>query len=329
MTNKDTTYTIEPTVTSIEELVLRLQEIARSGNWIFRGQHAKWELETSLERYCNYSCYSLTDAIGIEAEMIRNFQRLYTGEDKENVMSDTLYCISLMRHHEAPSRLLDFTYSQDVALYFGLEAAFEKVEKENGQPDYDAPRRLAIWCLNTDDMDKLLKNNYRNLYLKYILPRKSDDKMRGDITFKPLYMDNRGDFVNSENPLQLHPRLDIQHGVFLCPGNVAKPFMQNLSALYGNNGKHGIFKLICEIEPLALRTKLEEFRNKTITRQSLLPGLDGFAQSMKYKFLLFKQIADARKGPRKEYEDLLKTEKDRGKDENNGLLPGKHRKPTA
>ncbi|MEW6033969.1 MAG: FRG domain-containing protein, partial [Chloroflexota bacterium] len=134
-----------------KKLCERLEDLGRDGRWLYRGQHSRWDLDTTLERYCNLYGYPLTDAPGIEVEMIRNFRRLYSGEDREDVADDTLYCISLMRHYGAPSRLLDFTYSKDVAMYFGIEYAFDNPPVgEDKRPVYDANRSLAIWCINRD-----------------------------------------------------------------------------------------------------------------------------------------------------------------------------------
>lgn len=227
--------------------------------------------------------------------MIRNFQRLYVGEDREDVINDTLYCISLMRHYGAPSRLLDFTYSKDVATYFGLEDAFDTPPtRKDEKPDYEANRSLAIWCVDADYLKSRIKKIYPTLYQNSLKPRKDDNK-RNDKTFVDLYMANAGDFVHSDNPVKLHQRLDIQHGVFLCPGNVAKSFMQNLKNLYDGENKEWIFKFRCELSPVELRDALEDFRHKTITRQSLLPGPDGFAESMKYKLTLFYDVYESRR----------------------------------
>lgn len=301
-------YTEEPEQ-SYKDLVNRLQTLDKTGYWIYRGQASKWELETTLERYCNLYRYPLTDAPGIEVEMIRNFQRLYNGEDREEVLKDKLYCISLMRHYGAPSRLLDFTYSKDIAVYFGIECAFDNVPMgKNGWPDYAANRSLAIWCVNWDYVDSRIEAQYSKLY-QNILSRATNDSIRDDSTFEALYMQNKYTFVESENPMRLHQRLDIQGGVFLCPGNVARSFIQNLSCSFDDNSKSNIIKLTCDLSPTRLRELLENFRNKNITRQSLIPGLDGFAQSMKYKLALFKKIYESREKSRKKLENIQSREK--------------------
>jgi hypothetical protein len=49
------------------------------------------------------------------------------------IHKDTLYCLAMMQHHGAPTRLMDWTYSPFVAAKFAA-----------GEGTGDA----AIWCLN-------------------------------------------------------------------------------------------------------------------------------------------------------------------------------------
>ena len=82
------------------------------GQWLYKGQTSDSILETSLEKECLKSGFSLDYAENIEKMMIRQFKRVYTGDDREIVKNDTLYCISLLRHFGAPVRLLDFSCSK-------------------------------------------------------------------------------------------------------------------------------------------------------------------------------------------------------------------------
>lgn len=281
-----------------ECLATRLAEIEETEGrrWLYRGQSSGWELDTTLERHCKMSHYKdLKDAPGIEIEMIRHFRRLYNGEDRKDVIEDTLYCISLMRHYGAPTHLLDFTYSKDVAIYFALECAYDTVPPKKDkleEPDYDIDRTFAVWCVDTKALDTGIEAKPEvNMYTKC----RVFDKKRNDTTFLPLYMKNKYGFVSVENPVRLHQRLDIQHGVFLCPGNVSKSFMDNLRSLYNGKNREWIYKFVCKLTPDKLQETLEDFRDKTITRQSLLPGLDGFAKSMNYQLSFFKYLYKERK----------------------------------
>lgn len=101
-----------------------IQNLARRG-WLYRGQRsASWPIQTSLERYCDRQGVSGPERPRIEAELFREFRRTYHHyADHVPDPSSVLEWMSLMQHHGAPTRLLDFTYSIFVACYFALEAA--------------------------------------------------------------------------------------------------------------------------------------------------------------------------------------------------------------
>lgn len=107
-------------------------------------------------------------------------------------------------------------------------------------------------------------------------------------------MNNRYTFVNVENPLLLHRRLHLQQGVFLCPGNINKSFMDNLLSPYNQKTKD-ICKINLTIKPIDLRNAFEKYYRMNITRESLFPGLDGFAKSMQYQFWLYRKLDDWRR----------------------------------
>jgi len=274
---------------TLVEYLSKLEE-----HWLYRGQYAGFDLESTFERECRRSSFDLeNDADDIEKEIIRHFTRVYDGDDRQKVQDDMLYCLSLMRHYGAPSRLVDFTYSKYVAIYFALEDAYKNVpkNKETGKLDYAAARSCAIWCIHDDGLLHQIIEKYPDVetLTKYRHKKREDNQ-----SFKKLYMENNYNLVSPENPLKLHTRLHLQQGIFLCPGNIKKPFMENL--LHPFNKKTDLIrKIICTLEPQDLKRAFDELMRMNITRESLFPGLDGFAQSMNYHFGFYKRLAESRK----------------------------------
>ncbi|MBI2857983.1 MAG: FRG domain-containing protein [Chloroflexi bacterium] len=266
--------------------------------WAFRGQGAKETLTTTLERECMKSGLSLEgDAEGVEDNMMRRFRRVYYGEHQEEVKSDTLYCLSVMRHYGAPTRLLDFTYSQYVATYFALEAAYNDVPEGAGCSNDSVERTCAIWCIRVTNLNNKVKGKYQeDNEVEKLIEARGEDITRNDKSFRPLYMEKKYNFVLADNPLLLHRRLHLQQGVHLCPGNVRNGFMHNLLFPYSRVETDDIVKVTCRFSQRDLQAALEQHWRMSVTRESLFPGLDGLAQSMKYEMWLHKKSVGWRKG---------------------------------
>ena len=256
--------------------------------WVYRAQPPCKDLSTTLERAIYNSRFQDEVEI-IEKTMLREFRRVYYGRDIETVRKDTLYGLSLLRHYGAPSRLLDFTYSRYVALYFGLQCAYDAGEQPN-----DKHRSFAIWCVNTKELTSKAEMEYRN-HKKFIKAFNSRGSIetRDDPSFTYLYMNKKPYCIAiPENPGLLHPRLHLQQGLFLCPGNVKESFMGNILFPYHNQKKiEGIKKVVCNLSTSELHTQFMRLRRMNITHESLFPGLDGLARSMEYQISFYRELA--------------------------------------
>jgi hypothetical protein len=255
--------------------------------WIFRGQAADWPLKSRLERICQEYEIPLNSAAGIEIQMIRDFRRRYSGPDRETVIKDGLYCLGLMQHYGGATRLLDFTYSPYVAAYFALESA-NKIKDEESV--YDS----VIWCINSDWCAQTsTKQSNDNFSKRWI------DKDRDGLSFEYHYLENRQNIVIPENPVPLYQnnRLLSQQGLFLCPGNVTVPFMQNLCNLVEYNSSQNILKIRLIFSIKERIRALESMYRMNINYASLFTGDDTLAHSMItripfYYFLAKENVGD-------------------------------------
>ncbi len=277
-------------VDMVRELVRRLPD--EEFRYVYHGQLTEWPLQTTLERDCLKAGVSYEEMPSRECQMIRHFKRWYRGDDQEAVWNDTLYCMSLMQHHGAPTRLLDWTYSPLVAIYFALEYAQDNCIIENNTCWYPS---IAVWRLD----QKWCKEKAKDIVGEYIIHLRNVDRTRGDSTFLPLYMSDKPQrFVFMENPLLLHQRLHLQQGVFLCPGDVTVPFARNISEGFKDwDNVENVVKMTCEIRN---KNQLDEafglLSRMNINRETLFPGLDGFAKSMWYRQSLYRGLANERRG---------------------------------
>jgi len=253
--------------------------------WILRGQSSQGSnqisLKSSLERALTSYHIPFSKAPEIEEWMIRDFRRKYEGIDSQGVIEDTLYCLSLMQHYGCPTRLLDFTYSPYIAAFFAVE---------NMSIGKEGKREAFVVCFNHKWMIDAAKKNIAdsNLFKKRFY-----DNMRSDKSFRPLYMKKKRSFIVSETPFQLHRRLSIQRGVFMIQGDITKTMRENIELMDGwqNESNVLIYKLKINTGR-ELKKVYGDLRLMNITHESLFPGLDGFAKSLKQNLYWYRDLKE-------------------------------------
>jgi hypothetical protein len=248
------------------ELIALHDELVASGRWIYRGHsRADWKLQSGLERAIARFDKEGKTAAQLEAGLIRQFARRahHYLADAPGRAAWTEW-LALMQHHGAPTRLVDFTYSFYVAVFFALEEAM---------PD----NPCAIWALNFDWADEGVRRIVGDGLFNGIY-NGSDRNIEGDGTFKEFFASHRK-MVFGVNPYRLNQRLSIQQGLFLCPGDVSSSFEDNLAALGSPNG--GVIKCEISLSRGEYQNCVRQLIRMNMTRTSLFPGLDGFALSQK------------------------------------------------
>jgi hypothetical protein len=236
--------------------------------WIYRGQKfAEWPLSSSLERCCERENITPGKRLKLERELTRDFTRSYHQYAEHIPEPDSpIEWISIMRHHGAPTRLLDFTYSFYVALYFAVEDAGDS-------DDY------AVWAVNMSWAMLQSISRFKRLGKKRTSLLLEPTTEKHEIVYRKLLFE--APFAKTVVPLSpfgMSQRLRTQRATFLAPGEVSCSFKENLLALPGHQRPDNLVKILI---PRDFRVAaIERLYAMNISRTSLFPGLDGYAQSL-------------------------------------------------
>lgn len=260
-------------IKSWDELIMAESNFGEE--WAFRGQNNLKFPETSLERHCSSLGLAGEKIVDLEVKLIREFARryhLYDGFGRPPA-GHTLQWLALLQHYGAPTRLVDFTYSFFIAVYFAIEAA-----------DGDS----AVWAIHaprfkekTQDLIRTKRNDGDERIAEY-------QKVRDGGPFRALFMNpnSRLRFAYPSNPILLNERLTIQQGVFLVPGDVTTTFEENVREV-PNHGQNLVQIIIDQSCRRKLLHKLHRFG---INAATLFPGLEGFAHSLRTKSLILAKL---------------------------------------
>lgn len=236
--------------------------------WIFRGQRESvWGLSSSLERLS-----SNLPRAAIEAPIVRQFKsRIHHYAGYESGATSLLGILSLMQHHGAPTRLIDWTESAYVATFFAIEDANDKNST------------CAVWAIDESwcksksvhllKESKSAPDEYKELSIH------TDFSL--DENLKIVFA-NHEQFLMPLKPKALNERIVAQQGLFLAQGNIYNTFFDNLLALGDEEVKLKVIKF--QIPNLWRAKILHDLRQMNIGPDSLFPGLDGFARSLKLRF---------------------------------------------
>lgn len=243
-----------------KDLIIELSNLEKSGYWVFRGQReSSWELKTSIERMISDQNLSFKDAVEIEISILKRFQREsnnynISGLDYQNIPD----WLSLMQHYGAPTRLLDWTHSPWVALFFAIIES----PKSNSK----------IWGLNWNELSKKTHPEINNLFNK-------DNNLTNIDDFSSAL--KKGPGIIKLNSYRQNQRQVIQQGTFIIPLDVRVSFIDNLKLTLVKDDLISI-----EIDHSWRLELLQKLYRMNITYATLYPGIEGFSKSLKHLYVI-------------------------------------------
>jgi hypothetical protein len=241
---------------------------AEPARWIFRAAKMGEDLATSLERAVLGQHPDLARAFDVEDRILREFRRrAHHYLNPLPADDDVLQWLSLIRHYGGPTRLMDWTYSAFVALFFALS---HRAEPGGG---------YVIWAV---DAPWLRGRAHRVLGeagdVDLLAPTSDAPGARYAALFRPPDVDplRLAPLVYPAAPFRLNERLTLQQGVFLCPRQITAPFEANLKAMGPGRDVLKAFT----IPEASRRPFLEDLDRMNMNSATLFPGLQGFAESL-------------------------------------------------
>jgi hypothetical protein len=239
-------------------------------NYIFRGQsNADWGLVSTLERLLGPN-WNAENARKFEDHSIDIFQskyHIYCGT--EHVPKSKLAWLSVMQHYGVPTRLIDFSESPYIALYFAMESYTPRQGSD-----------LAIYAMNyTAMMDESLRHIASKD--KMFTETRHTLKGRQDAVFEDVVDRYSYDIAWITEPDQLNARIDRQCGTFLVSGNLNATTDQIIKSPSYDG---------CEVIKFTIPGNLYEniyvaLRKMNINSKVIYGDLSGLARSIKMHLL--------------------------------------------
>ena len=238
-----------------------------SGN-AFRGQsNIRHCLKPSLLRLIEQSGLTAENALGVETRIANEFAQhahLYSISPPEPVHGTAAWW-PWMQHHGAPTRLLDWSLSPYIALYFAVERDW----------DYDG----VVWGFAVNELRKQMSEAYGADNAT------ADPKLRSlfDSPTAPAHVS----VVSSE---RYSDRMSRQQGLFTLCTNIMADHGEAIGQhLPGEEGRAHSFRLV--IPKASKPDFLRRLRRMNITALSLFPGPDGLGRSLA-EFVRLRRFGD-------------------------------------
>jgi len=263
--------------------------------WVFRGQaDASWCLSSTLEREAKR--LKLDGLEDFEKWALRKLTLASQYSECQGLSPDDYFSwFAMLQHHGCKTRLVDFTESFYVALYFAIRD-LPSEDKDCGDDN------AAIWAVKRTTIDNHMDILHEQLGSRFETPALLADRLLFNAINWPDRFAGNGDpalAVVCGQPKQLTQRMIAQQGLFLAPLDIKRPFQENLMRALRMADSSGesvqidspdelkdaartanLLKIVVPLEEH--RRLLFQLRRMNITEANLFPGFDGFARSLNY-----------------------------------------------
>lgn len=257
-------------VTSTDELIEKLNTY--KNNYVYRGHaNAAWRLQSTLERILGKG-QTPEKAQEIENYSLFLFKSKYhIYKSGEHIPAKKLAWLSVMQHYGVPTRLIDFSTSPYVALYFALET----YDRKSGDD-------LAIYAIDYTAVMDASQSVIRRFDRQFRI-EPNDITGKQDKIFESTIDKYLCDIVWVTEPFELNARIDRQAGTFLISGNLNKSTEEILNDTHYDN---------CDIVKIIIPGEFYSaifgiLRKINMSAKSIYGDLGGLAKQIKMELQVY------------------------------------------
>lgn len=251
----------------MDQLIKKLNSFKNS--FAYRGQSdSAWGLQTSLERHVKiFEKMKL-----LEEGSLDNFKRgLSIYSENTQHPSSKLAWLALMQHYGVPTRLLDFSTSPYVALYFAIESAECSDDGNFSLFAINYTELLKNSCLHVEGLNSGFRKFSREFSSKC------------EEAFEEIIDANSYDVLWFVDPKYLNSRMEKQGGTFLISGSFSKTIDDLLES--------DIYKNV-EMEKILIPKKFMEniyclLRKMNIGPKSIYGDIFGLAKHIQLELKIY------------------------------------------
>lgn len=233
--------------------------------------------QVSKENPNDYIVIIPTEKLNFEKYILDDFQREALPYFEDKLEKNNISLMEIAQHYSVPTRLLDWTTSPLVALYFTCINNFDKDGK--------------IWILNKYNYSKFSDKDGK--WRKYKPNELADILLDGEaniekphfpILFMPNYIDRRMEAQQScfmmwgKSPLRLNEVFEENN--YMKIENIGVNAKINQSVIRDDNK----FVAALKINKKKKLLILDQLRSLGIDDKALFPGLDGIGRAIKKKY---------------------------------------------
>jgi hypothetical protein len=258
-------------IATLDDLLEKINTLPN--NYIYRGQaDARWALQSSLERMLDRAA-DRDRLVRLEEYSLDCFRSKFHLYDKEsnNAPNSTLAWLAAMQHYGVPTRLLDFSSSPYIALYFALASHDPSLHDD-----------LALYVMDYSAIMQASIDSVAGQIRSFSETRSSVHAKRDEI-FDDVIDRGAHDVLWVTEPKVVNTRVDKQSGTFLISGNRRKTIEELLAqSIYSN----------CDVQKLIIPKKYYDglfviLRKVNISAKTLYGDLYGLAGSIRMELRVY------------------------------------------